>query len=118
MTEGTQSRFVAFVLIRLTALILAVLVLGHFAVTHLLTDVAETNSNFVARRWSEALWLAWDAVMLVFALVHVGSGMWLMIDERVPSRGSRRRLYAATTAGIGALGSVGIAAIAVAAIRT
>ena len=118
MTEGARGRLVAFVLIRLTALVLTVLVLGHFAVTHLLTDVAETNSSFVVKRWSEALWVAWDAIMLVFALAHVGCGLWLMIDERVPSGGTRQRLYAAMTAGIGALASVGIAAIAVAAIRT
>jgi succinate dehydrogenase hydrophobic anchor subunit len=80
-----------FALIRATAVLLAVLVLGHFAVTHLVTDVSATNSSFVVRRWSSALWIAWDLTMLVAALVHASCGMWLVIAEQAPAASRRRR---------------------------
>lgn len=109
---------VAFVLVRVTALMLAVLVLGHFAVTHVVTDVAETDSSFVLRRWSTGLWIAWDSTMLIAALTHAGCGLWLMIDQRFSSNRSRRRLQLSTLLAIGALASIGIAAVTVGAVRT
>ena len=69
---------------RATAVLLAVLVLGHFAMTHLVTDVAATDSSFVLRRWSSALWIAWDLTMLATALLHASCGMWLVIAEQAP----------------------------------
>ena len=76
---------VMFALMRATAVMLAVLVLGHFAVTHLVTDVAATDSSFVLRRWSSALWIAWDLTMLATALLHASCGMWLVIAEQAPA---------------------------------
>jgi succinate dehydrogenase hydrophobic anchor subunit len=113
-----DPQLAAFVLIRVTAVLLAVLVLGHFAVTHIVTDVAETDSGFVAKRWSQALWIAWDSTMLVAALTHAGSGLWLLIEQRVVTRRTRRRMQAGTALAIGALASVGIAALTASVIRS
>ena len=110
-----RPRLAAFVVMRVTALLLAVLVLGHFAVTHVVTDVADTGSSFVARRWSSALWLSWDATMLATALVHAGCGIWLLIDELAPSRARRRVLHAVLAAASLAIFGLGCAAILVAA---
>jgi succinate dehydrogenase hydrophobic anchor subunit len=112
----TQPRLAAFLLMRVTAVALAVLVLGHFAVTHLVNDVAETGSSFVLRRWSSALWLAWDWTMLAAALAHAGAGLWLLIDEQAPAA-RRRRFQAALAATVAVLLTVGTAAIAVAGTR-
>lgn len=112
---AVRSRLAAFIVMRVTALLLAVLVLGHFAVTHVVTDVADTGSNFVVRRWSSALWLSWDATMLATALAHAGCGIWLVIDELASTARRRRRLHitlAAATLTIFALGCTTIAVAA------
>lgn len=108
-----QPRLFAFVVMRTTAVLLAVLVLGHFALTHVVTDVAETDSSFVLQRWSSALWLAWDWTMLAATLAHAGTGLWLMVEERSPRGRARRRLHVALVATVAVLLAVGTAAIAV-----
>lgn len=112
-----RPRLAAFLVMRTTAVLLAVLVLGHFAVTHLVTDVAQTGSSFVLRRWSSALWLAWDWTMLAAALAHAGAGIWLMIDEQAPGVVLRRRLQVATAATVAVLLVVGTTALTVAGAR-
>ena len=110
----TQPRLTAFLVMRATALSLAVLVLGHFAVTHLVNDVAETGSGFVLQRWSSALWIAWDWTMLAAALAHAGAGIWLLIDEQARAPRVRRLLQRALAATVGVLLAVGTAALAIA----
>ena len=113
----TQPRLAAFLLMRVTAVALAVLVLGHFAVTHLVDDVAETGSSFVLRRWSSALWLAWDWTMLAAALAHAGAGIWLLIDEQARAPRARRLLQRALAAAVGVLLAVGTTTLAIAGTR-
>jgi succinate dehydrogenase hydrophobic anchor subunit len=112
----TRPRLAAFLVLRVTALALAVLVLGHFALTHVVNDVAETGSSFVLQRWSSGLWLAWDWTMLAAALAHAGAGIWLLIDEQA-SAARRRHFQAALAAAVAVLLTVGTAAIAVAGTR-
>jgi succinate dehydrogenase hydrophobic anchor subunit len=112
-----RPRLAVFVLMRATAAVLAVLVLGHFAVTHLVTDVADTDSSFVLRRWSSALWLAWDWTMLATALAHAGCGLWLVIDEQARSATARRAWHVAVGLAVATLLAVGTVAIGVAATR-
>ena len=91
----------AWITIRLTALALAALVLTHFAVTHLLTDVAETDSAFVAERWQSGIVATTDWLMLVMAVLHAGAGLWTVVDGDV--RSSRRSVARAAIVVIGAL---------------
>jgi succinate dehydrogenase hydrophobic anchor subunit len=91
----------AWLTIRVTALLLAVLVLTHFAVTHLLNDVAETDSAFVAARWQSGIVAATDALMLVAAVLHGVAGTWAVVDDHVASPG-RRRWVRRVVAGLGA----------------
>lgn len=113
----TQPRLAAFLIMRATAVVLAVLVLGHFAVTHIVNDVAETGSSFVLRRWSSALWLVWDWTMLAAALAHAGAGLWLLIDEQAPAARLRRFLHAGLAGTVALLLTVGTAALTIAATR-
>ncbi|HET8631088.1 MAG TPA: hypothetical protein VFL91_27010 [Thermomicrobiales bacterium] len=109
---GTRARYRAWLLVRLTGLLLSVLVLGHFALTHIVTDVADTGSAFVARRWGSAFWLAWDWLMLVAALAHGGAGVWIAIGDYAPARPRRGRLRGALLAAVAVafvLGSITIA---------
>jgi succinate dehydrogenase hydrophobic anchor subunit len=87
-----SSRLFTYVLLRVTGLMLSVLVLGHFAVTHFLTDVARDDSAFVARRLSSALWVAWDATMLAAAIAHGAAGVRLALTDYSADAGRRRFL--------------------------
>lgn len=97
--DEPSSRVFGYVALRVTGLMLSVLVLGHFAVTHFVTDVARDDSAFVSRRLSSTLWIAWDATMLAAALAHGAFGVRLAIadystDARV------RRLWERVVAGV------------------
>ena len=84
-------------LVRVTGLLLAVLVVGHFAVTHILTDVGATGSAFVAERWRSAIVLGWDWLMLASAVLHGAAGLRVIVVEYArPARA--RQLTAAVFA--------------------
>lgn len=110
-STATRGRVLAWVLVRVTGLLLTVLVLGHFAITHILTDVADTNAAFVGRRWGSALWLVWDWLMLAAALSHGGIGIWIAIEDYAGNLTLRRllhRLLVAVTAVLFVLGTATI----------
>jgi succinate dehydrogenase hydrophobic anchor subunit len=91
--RSTTRRIVAYLVIRVTGAALAVLVLGHLLVTHVVTDVAGTDASFVARHWGSALWLAWDSLLLAAAVVHGTAGLWLAIEEYAGDERRRCRLH-------------------------
>jgi succinate dehydrogenase hydrophobic anchor subunit len=77
----TRARPIDYVAMRVTGLLLSVLVLGHFAVTHFVTDVAHDDAAFVTRRLSSAVWIAWDTTMLAAALVHGALGARIALAD-------------------------------------
>ncbi len=79
--ERRRRGLVTYVVIRVTGLLLAVLVLGHFAVTHILTDVGDTGSSFVAPRWRSTIVLGWDWLMLAAAVLHGAAGLRIIVIE-------------------------------------
>lgn len=81
-------------MIRGTGVLLAVLALGHFAVTHLVNDVAQTDASFIARRWSSALWVIWDGLLLVAALAHVGAAAVAVVRDYWTDPVGQRRMLA------------------------
>jgi succinate dehydrogenase hydrophobic anchor subunit len=111
---GRPRGLVVYLVLRLTGLALAVLVLGHFALTHVITDVAQTGSDFVGRRWASVVWVAWDWAMLGAALAHGGAGLWIVIDDYTRDAARRRRGHRVLVAGCAALWTLGSALIAVA----
>jgi succinate dehydrogenase hydrophobic anchor subunit len=107
-----QSRLASYVALRVTGVMLSVLVLGHFAVTHIVTDVARDNAAFVARRLSSAVWIAWDATMLAAALAHGAIGIRLALVDYTATRTRRRLLDRLVFAIAGILLALGVVAIA------
>lgn len=91
-------RALDYVLLRGTGVVLSVLVLGHFVVTHLVTDVADDNSAFVARRLSSALWIAWDSALLATALAHGSVGVRVALADYASGR--RRRALERTVVAV------------------
>lgn len=80
----------AYILLRMSGLLLSVLVLGHFVATHVTTDVADTHSRFIDARWASALWIGWDGLMLAATLLHAVLGLWAVTADY--SMGQQRRL--------------------------
>ena len=90
-----------WLVVRVTGLLLAVLVVGHFAVTHILTDVGDTGSEFVAERWRSAIVLGWDWLMLAAAVLHGAAGLRVVVAEYARPRRARlltRALFALAVA--------------------
>ena len=101
----------SFVLVRITGLALTVLVLGHFALTHIVHDVSDTDAAFVAHRWGSALWVIWDWLMLTAAITHGAAGVWIAIDDYTPelaSRSVRRSILVVLSAATLAIGTMTI----------
>lgn len=107
-----RSSLVDYALLRVSGLALSVLVLGHFAVTHVVTDVAGQDSSFVARRLSSWLWIAWDATMLAAALAHGYAGVRMALADHANGVRVRRwidRGVAGLTVALFAVGALAIA---------
>lgn len=81
---------------RVTGLALTFLVVGHFALTHFTTDVADTGSSFVTARWASGLWIAWDTLLLTAALIHAYAGLAIVIADHVSFPNRRYAQYALT----------------------
>lgn len=79
-----------YLTIRVTGVMLAVLALGHYGLTHIVNDVAETDASFVARRWSSVLWVTWDGLLLGTALLHAAAGLMAVLRDFRTERSSRR----------------------------
>jgi succinate dehydrogenase / fumarate reductase membrane anchor subunit len=113
--EGVRTRrLVDYVLLRATGVVLSVLVLGHFAVTHFVTDVADDDSAFVARRLSSVLWVTWDSAMLAAALAHGALGVRLALADYASGRRRRvaQRSVVAIATVLFVLGAIAIARVA------
>lgn len=108
--HGRPSRS-TYVLIRGTGLLLVVLALGHFALTHIITDVAETDGGFIGRRWANVGWVIWDAALLLAALAHAGAGLRAIIRDYAPSRA--RALFAGSIAILCAFFALGVATLVI-----
>jgi len=79
----------SWLFMRVSGLALLFLALVHFAMTHIVTDVADTDSGFVAQRWANPLWRLFDWALLALALFHGLNGMRWIVDDYV--RSPRRR---------------------------
>lgn len=74
---------------RVSGLILLFLALLHFAMTHIINDVAETDADFVARRWDNPMWRIFDWALLFLALFHGLNGLRYIIDDYVRKPANR-----------------------------
>jgi succinate dehydrogenase hydrophobic anchor subunit len=108
---GVRRHALPYLLVRLTGVLLAVLVCGHFFVMHFANDVAATNASFIAKRWSQGLWVAWDSLMLAAGLLHGAIGISTALADYTSGRRRRllRAVLAALTVALFAFGSVVIA---------
>ena len=74
---------------RISGLVLIFLALLHFAITHIINDVVETDAEFVGARWDNPMWRMFDWVLLALALAHGLNGLRWIIDDYVRRPGRR-----------------------------
>ncbi len=73
----------SWIFMRLSGLVLLFLALTHFAITHILNDVVETDYAFVGERWANPLWRLFDWALLALALSHGLNGLRWIVDDYV-----------------------------------
>lgn len=79
----------AWLFMRVSGLLLLLLALGHLSVMHIIHDVEEINTAFVAQRWTNPLWRLYDWLLLMLALVHGFNGVRVLVDDYVRRPGLR-----------------------------
>lgn len=87
---------------RISGVILVFLVLIHLYIMHIVGEgVERVDFEFVAQRWSNIGWKAFDWAMLFLALLHGMNGLRVIIDDYVRRPGPRTAikatLYTVTT---------------------
>jgi succinate dehydrogenase / fumarate reductase membrane anchor subunit len=92
---------------RLSGLALVFLALIHFAITHIVNDVAQTDYDFVAERWHNPLWRLFDWALLALALGHGVNGLRWIVDDYVRDPGRRKAVKGLLYGLTGALVIVG-----------
>lgn len=92
---------------RVSGLVLLFLALLHFAITHIVNDVTETDARFVAQRWDNPLWRLFDWALLALALLHGLNGVRWIIDDYVRAPVARMATKAALYTLAGALFGLG-----------
>ncbi len=85
---SAEARSWAFM--RLSGLLLLFFALVHFAITHIVNDVVETDYDFVAERWHNPAWRVFDWMLLVLALSHGLNGLRWIVDDYVRRPGPRK----------------------------
>ena len=74
---------ISWVFMRVSALALILLVLGHFALQHVVNDVHNLNIDVVAQRWTSLSWRVSDALLLGLALAHGLNGLRIVLDDYI-----------------------------------
>jgi succinate dehydrogenase / fumarate reductase membrane anchor subunit len=92
---------------RVSGLILVFLALFHFAITHIINDVTDTNAEFVGNRWDNPVWRLFDWVLLALGLLHGLNGLRWIIDDYVRTPAKRAAVKAVLYSVTGALFAYG-----------
>lgn len=106
---GGEAR--SWLFMRLSGLSLVVLSLLHFALTHIVIDVVETDFAFVSDRWANPFWRVFDWLLLALALAHGLNGLRGIVGDYVGSRRARVALMVGVGGLSGALFLLGTVTI-------
>lgn len=96
---------------RISGLILVFLALVHFAITHIVNDVVETDYLFVQTRWANPLWRFFDWTLLTLALSHGAIGVRTISEDYIRNRRARvgvKALLFVVVGGLFLLGTITI----------
>ncbi len=72
---------------RLSGMALILLVLGHFAIQHIINDVHNLSAEWVIeQRWALAGWRIYDALMLAIGYTHGLRGLWQVAQDYIHNK--------------------------------
>jgi succinate dehydrogenase / fumarate reductase membrane anchor subunit len=80
---------------RISGLMLVVLALWHFTMTHIINDVTDTDHQFVVNRWQNPVWRIYDFALLALGLFHGLNGLRVIIDDYVRAPAKRTAIKSA-----------------------
>jgi len=87
--EGGRE-WLAWVLMRLSGLLLLLLAVGHMVLMHLVHTVEEVSYEFVVRRFATPFWRGYDWLMLTLAMWHGVNGMRMIIHDYIHQPTARK----------------------------
>lgn len=74
---------------RVTGVALIFLVIIHLIIMHVTTDVSATGYDFVAARYANPFWRAYDLLLLTLGLPHGLNGLRIICDDYIQTRVTR-----------------------------
>ena len=80
----------AWLLMRLSAILLVPLVWTHVVIQDMLVGVHRIDLDYVALRWASLGWRVYDAALLCFAFAHGVNGLRQVLEDYIHGRRSRR----------------------------
>ena len=92
---GSGLHRLGWIYIRISAVLMLGLVVGHLYIMHVLNSTDTIDFQFVAQRFATPFWRIYDGVILFFALSHGLVGVRGIFDDYI--RSPRRRAFAETT---------------------
>jgi succinate dehydrogenase / fumarate reductase membrane anchor subunit len=74
---------------RISAVAMIFLVGFHLFYMHVILGVDAIDFDVIAGRWQSPFWRLYDLFMLIFAWLHCGNGVRIVLDDYVHSQGWR-----------------------------
>ena len=79
-----------WIYMRASGVLLVVLIFGHLFVNLMVGEgISQINFGFVAGRWANPFWQAWDLIMLWLAEIHGANGLRTVINDYARKDGTR-----------------------------
>ena len=79
----------SWLFMRVSGVLIALLVLGHISIMHIFHHVEDVNYESVAARLANPFWRIYDLALLGLALAHGLTGVRIVLDDYIHSRGWR-----------------------------
>jgi succinate dehydrogenase / fumarate reductase membrane anchor subunit len=89
---GRGWEWFSWLYMRISAVLMIGLVLGHLYMMHILNSTETISHEFVAARLATPFWRVYDLVILLFAMSHGVIGTRGVIEDYVRAPGLRRGL--------------------------
>jgi succinate dehydrogenase / fumarate reductase membrane anchor subunit len=86
---STNFELYSWLFMRVSGVLIAFLVLGHIAIMHIFHHVEDVNYEFAAARLANPFWRIYDLALLGLALAHGLTGVRIVLDDYIHSRGWR-----------------------------
>lgn len=80
---GSSFELYAWLFMRVSGILLAVLVLVHLLLVHIINSVEVLDYAVVAERWASPFWRTYDLLLLGLGLIHGVNGLRIVIHDYI-----------------------------------